>query len=498
MAEPSTTQTPTKKAARHSALATSVWAICALACDDGSLVATRPMAVGHDAGQTDVTHAINQTDVTHAIKPRSRAVTAQEAYFKASVPGALDHFGYPVALSGNTLVVGARDADRAGSDGGAVYVFVHDGARWGQQATLPTSIWGAGDDFGAAIAITGATLAVGVPGDSQGCWFDCGSVRLFTRNGTQWKEQAVIRPFESKHGAVFGTAVAVTAGTLAVGAPAESNNGAAYVFSLVDGHWYQSVRLVTAAPGWAHEFGQAVALSGDTLVVGSPGEDTAVPPSGRAPSNGWKGGGAVYVFVRKAATWIPQAHLKASNAGFSDDFGRSVSIAGDTLVVGAYHEDGGGAGVGADETDNSQPQAGAVYVFVRKAGVWSQQAYLKADTPHEFDEFGASVAIDGDSLVVGAPREGSGGSGINGTVPAQGKHGSGAAYQFHRTGTTWSQEAHLKAAYPDPLDMFGRSVARSGAFVAVGAWGESSAAAGVGGDQEDNSMSQSGAAYVFR
>jgi hypothetical protein len=241
-----------------------------------------------------------------------------------------------------------------------------------------------------------------------------------------------------------------------------------------------------------------VAVSGDTLVVGVPQEDSAaIGVNGDQANNSASSSGAVYVFVRNGDTWSQQAYLKASNTETNDLFGASVAISGDTVVIGANSEDSAATGVNGNQADNSADSAGAVYVFVRNGTTWSQQAYLKASNTGAFDSFGTSVGVSGDTVVVGAYQEDSAATGVNGNDANNSLGSSGAAYVFVRNGTAWSQQAYLKASNPGILDQFGIRVAVSGDTVVVGANREESAATGVNGDQNDNSASNAGAAYVF-
>lgn len=211
---------------------------------------------------------------------------------------------------------------------------------------------------------------------------------------------------------------------------------------------------------------------------------------------------------------MQQVFLKASNTGAGDHFGSAVALAGDTLVVSADQEASGATGVNGDQSNNSAPNAGAVYVFVRSGGSWSQQAYLKASNTGGGDLFGTSVAISGDTVVVGASGEDSDAVGVNAPVGtggcAEGNAGcqpgtqssnasswAGAAYVFVRTGSTWSQQAYLKASNSDASDQFGATVALSGDTVVVGAPIEASMATGVDGYQDNECAPGSGAAYVF-
>jgi hypothetical protein len=208
--------------------------------------------------------------------------------------------------------------------------------------------------------------------------------------------------------------------------------------------------------------------------------------------------GAAYVFVREGTNWIQQAYLKASNTGAGDNFGSSVAISGDTLVVGAELEGSKATGVNGNQSDNSATEAGAAYVFVRNWTNWSQQVYLKASNTGSVDNFGgASVAIFGDTVVVGAPYEASNATGVNGDQSDNSAPGAGAAYVFVRSATNWSQQAYLKPSNTRAFGEFGLSLAISGDTVVVGADGDFSNATGVNGDQSNTNAPFSGAAYVF-
>ena len=163
-----------------------------------------------------------------------------------------------------------------------------------------------------------------------------------------------------------------------------------------------------------------------------------------------------------------EAYLKASNSDELDQFGGSVAISGDTIVVGAFGEDSEANGIGGDQMDNSASSVGAVYVFVRSGDMWSQEAYLKASNSDESDLFGESVAISGDTIVVGARGEDSGANGVNGDETDNSASLAGAAYVFVRNGSTWSQQAYLKASNSEAFDRFGNSVTISGDTLVVG------------------------------
>src|SRR5207249_1931647 len=168
--------------------------------------------------------------------------------------------------------------------------------------------------------------------------------------------------------------------------------------------------------------------------------------------------GAAYVFVRDGTNWVQQAYLKASSTGASDVFGYSVAVSGDTVVVGARWEASNATGVNGNQSNNSASAAGAAYVFVRDGTNWIQQAYLKASNTGAGDWFGFSVAVSGDTIVIGVTHEDSNATGVNGNQTINSATDSGAAYVFVRDGTNWIQQAYLKASNTGAGDQCGSSV----------------------------------------
>ncbi len=209
--------------------------------------------------------------------------------------------------------------------------------------------------------------------------------------------------------------------------------------------------------------------------------------------------------IAAPAGWAPKtvAYLKASNTRHDYQFGASVALSADgsTLAVGSINESSGAKGVNGNQADHSKNDAGAVYVFTRKNGVWAQQAYIKASNPKEAALFGNAVALssDGNTLAVGAYLENSGSAGVNGNQADASADGAGAVYVFTRTGTNWAQQAYIKASNPAEGDQFGFSVALSGDgnTLAAGAIEEASRATGVNGDQKDRGAPGTGAVYVY-
>ena len=245
-------------------------------------------------------------------------------------------------------------------------------------------------------------------------------------------------------------------------------------------------------------FGNASAASGRTMVVGAFQEASAATGvNGSQSDNSAALAGSAYVFIHNGNQWVQQAYLKASNAEADDQFGFSMAISGDTLVVGAPAEESNATGVNGSQADNSLTAAGAAYVFVRTGSQWVQQAYLKASNTKQGQQFGWSVAISGNTIVVGAPGEKSNATGVNSNQVDNSLNEAGAAYVFVRSGTTWSQQAYLKASNTEAEDSFGYSVGVADNTIVVGAYREDSDAVVVNGDQTDNTAPNAGAAYVF-
>ena len=472
-------------------------------------------------------------------------------YFKASTSDASDGFGVTVSLStdGNTLAVGAvgegsnatgingDQSDNSAGSSGAAYVFVRSGTSWSQQAYIKASNTGASDQFGISLSLSGDgnTLAVGanaedsnatgINGDqSDNSASFSGAAYVYVRSGTSWSQQAYIKASNAEAGDSFGQSLSlsVDGNTLAVGANTEASNatgingdqsdnsviaaGAAYVFVRSGTSWSQQAYIKASNTGASDQFGVSLSLSGDgnTLAVGANAEaSNATGINGDQSDNSASFSGATYVYVRSGTSWSQQAYIKASNAEASDSFGRSLSlsVAGNTLAVGASGEDSNATGINGDQSDNSAGTSGAAYVFVRSGTSWSQQAYVKASNTEASDRFGLAVSLsaDGSALAVGASGEDSNAAGINGDQSDNSASGSGAAYVFVRSGAMWSQQAYAKASNTGGDDQFGAAVGLSadGNTLAVGADDESSNATGVGGDQSDNSASRSGAAYVY-
>ncbi|SNT19023.1 FG-GAP repeat-containing protein [Noviherbaspirillum humi] len=489
-----------------------------------------------------------------AVKGLTSSLAEAIGYFKGS-NSKVGRFGESAALSadGTTLAVGASsefssaigiNGDPTGSttvsSSGAVYVFLKNNGTWSQQAFIKASNPGDSDAFGSAIALSadGNTLAVGANKEdsvatgingnqADNSASDSGAVYVFSRQNGNWIQQAYVKASNTPMGAdqLFGNSVALSSDgdILAVGAPRESSlatgvngnqnnsgatfSGAVYVFVRSGSAWSQQAYIKASNTQASDSFGYSVALSSDgsTLAVGANGEDSSSTGiNGDQANNGASDSGAVYVFVRAGSAWSQQAYLKASNTSADARFGDSVALSADgsTLAVGASLENSSATGINGDSSNNTSTYSGAVYVFTRSGGVWSQQAYIKASNTGAGDEFGASISLssDGNTLAVSAYGEDSSATTLNGEQSSNAASASGAAYVFTRSGVNWTQQAYVKATNTQASDAFGSSVAMSGdgKTLAVGAVGEDSYSTGIGGDQnDDQSNSQKGAVYLY-
>lgn len=321
-----------------------------------------------------------------------------------------------------------------------------------------------------------------------------------------------------------------------------NDSGAVYVFVQNDGSWSQQAYIkATNAERYDH-FGVSLALSADgsVLAVGSHREESSETGiDGDQTDNSASLSGAVYVYTQSDGSWSQQGYIKASNTGAGDFFGISLALSSDgkvmavgasreqsgatgvngdqtdlfgsslalsangrVLAVGSPQEDSGATGIDGDQTDNSTSAAGAVYLFTQSGDTWSQQAYIKASNAALFDQFsrgGVALSSDGSVLAVGAIGEGSSATGINGDQTNNSASNSGTVYLFTQSSGTWSQQAYIKASNTEEDDQFGSSLTLSpnGRILAVAANEEDGQATGINGDPTDNSLTDSGAVYVF-
>ncbi|MCH8152828.1 MAG: hypothetical protein IH830_10715 [Planctomycetes bacterium] len=392
--------------------------------------------------------------------------TTERQKLTASDASGLDRFGISVAVSGDVAVVGAQTDDdaRPGNqvcDSGSAYVFRFNGFNWVQEQKLLASDAACDDRFGFSVSTSGDLAVVGAWGDDDVCpdFPPCnsGSAYVFRFNGTNWIQEAKLTASDAGIYDVFGWSVSISGEVAVVGAyhdsPIDVNSGSAYVFVKPPGGWVnmtETAKLLPSDGAWNDQFGWSVSISGDVIVVGAHFDD----------DNAFNAGSA-YVFDKPPGGWVDMtetAKLTASNAAVQDQFGTSVSITGDTAIVGA-------------PTWSFDPTGpGSAYVFVRSGSTWTQQAKLTASDAALGDQFGRSVSISGATAIVGAFGDSDNGS------------QSGSAYVFIKSGAIWVEEAKLLASDAAAGDYFGYSVAVSGGGGLIGAF------------RDDGST---GSAYVF-
>lgn len=393
-----------------------------------------------------------------------------------------DRFGATVALDGDSVLIGASlDDTGIGVNAGSAYVFTRTGSAWSLQQKLLPATANMGDLFGAAVALSGNVAVVGAPGVDSGFWYDSGSAFVFERSGTAWSQTAILAPPSPTNVASYGNAVAVSGGTavlgatggysasstpayvfragagtwaleaalppdgpippyfgtsvaasgssVLVGAPGFDQTGAAFVFTFPAGAWALQARLDNTGTTRGDAFGSVVVVDGDTMAVGSPGDDTLSA----------RGSGSVTVFGRTGGVWTAQQKL-VPEPGDARRFGRSLALEGDLLVVGAgeYYF-----------------SSGSVYLF-RKSGSWSQEQKLTPTATNT--DFGASVATSGGTVLVGEPN-----------AEVDGVYGAGAVSAFVRPAAAWVVQQRLKAPTPEYYSRFGTGLALGGDTAVIGA-----------------------------
>jgi hypothetical protein len=379
----------------------------------------------------------------------SAAVSYTEQKITASDGDEYDYFGDSVSISDDTLVVGAYLDDDNGMNSGSAYVFERISGTWAQVTKLKASDGDEGDIFGASVSISGDTLVVGAQGNGN----YIGSAYIFNRDQggpDNWGQVKKITASDAVQD--FGLSVSISGDTVVVGTFTES----AYIFYRDEGgpdNWGQ-VKKITSSDG-LKEFGVSVSISGDTVVVGaSIGE-----------GNEFESGSA-YIFYRDRGgpdNWGEVQKLTASDGGPVELFGISVSISGDTVVVGTLFGDG------------NELNSGSAYIFYRDEGGpdnWGEVQKITASDGSAYAYFGRSVSNSGDTVVVGAISGGVGGS----------------AYIFYRDEggpDNWGEVQKITASDNESSDRFGTSVSISDDTLAVGAY------------LDDDNGENSGSAYVF-
>jgi hypothetical protein len=420
-------------------------------------------------------------------RPTSQVVTEDYTqvsnYIKASNTDAGDTF-HVLAVSGDGLrmAVGAstedsaatgvngNEASNSAASSGAVYIFRNDNGIWVQEAYLKASNTDAGDFFGRAVDM-----------DERG-------IRVFVGAYQEDSSATGINGNQANN--------------------SQNNSGAVYVFRRIGTTWSQEAYIKSSNSRGGDNFGYKLSVSdvGNVLAVSAPGEDSnATGIDGDQSDNSASNSGAVYMFERNGTTWTQQSYIKASNTEAQDQFGFydvAVSGNGTKLAVGAAGERSNATGINGDQNDNSVNGAGAVYVYGYDGTNWYQEAYVKPINSVVGISFGfrLSLSRDGNVLAASGPGDASASTGINGNPANTGAGGSGAVYIYKKQGFNWNFDSYIKSSNSEASDSFGYQLSMddSGSVLAVSAISEDSMATGINGSQNDNSNTQSGAAYLFK
>ena len=370
--------------------------------------------------------------------PVNNAAAAEQRLL-ASGGAASDDFGTSVAVDGDTAVVGAPNDDQGR---GSVFVFARFGNTWTQTAKLTATDRALGDALGSSVAIDGDTIVAGARLDDIELKSDQGSVYTFTRTGGNRTETAKLTATDGVVGDNLGVSVAIDGDRIVAGATTPDvgttpSPGAAYTFTSTGVNPRTQAAKLTASDGAADDrFGISVAIDGDTIVVGANSDDV--------PANADQG--SAYTFPR--AGGAQTAKLTASDGAEADNLGFSVAIDGTTIVAGAPSENPGTSG-----------DQGAAYTFTRTGGDRSHAAKLTRSDAAEGDRLGYSVAVDGGTIVAGALQDDFGTPLIT---------NAGSAYTFTNSGGAFAEAATLRASDAAASDEFGSSVAVDGETIVAG------------------------------
>ncbi len=364
-----------------------------------------------------------------------------------------DNFGNAVAADGDLIVVGARLDDDRGRDSGSAYVYRWNGAMWVLEQKLLASDGLSGDFFGGSVAVDGDVIVVGATGRDTFA-ADDGAAYVFRWNGASWVQQVQVKSSDPDQFASFGSSVAISGDFVVVGAHLDRTSGvffgSAYTFHWNGTVWTSKTKLLAFDRAMGDLFGTSVSISGTSIVVGAPGDDSAsLLNTGSAYVYGWNG-----------TAWVHKQKIVAFDAAATDELGESVAISGDLIVAGSRLDDDFGS------------NSGSAYAFRWNGTSWVLEQKLRATDGAASDFFGDSVAADGDAIVVGSNGDDDRGS------------ASGSAYAFHWNGASWV-EHKLLASDGAAADSFGSSVTVSGDVIAVGS------------PLDDDRGLNSGSAYVY-
>ncbi|MBB6520755.1 FG-GAP repeat protein [Pseudoteredinibacter isoporae] len=350
----------------------------------------------------------------------------------ASDGQAEDQFGYSVAIDGRTALVGAFRADEGEiQDSGSAYVYTLDSEGWRFEAKLVAGAPLEGDTLGGNLALKNDTAVLGVIGRDDVAE-NAGAVLVFERESGKWYEKQWLMAADAKKGDSFGQSIALTDNTLVIGAPRSDasavDSGSAYVYQRMNNQWQFQAKLTASDGAEGDLFGISATIDGNTILVGADLNDEKAEKAG-----------AVYAFVYDGTQWYQQAKLMAEDGGAVDIFGVRVSLSGDTALISARRDDVEGVGV----------DAGSAYIFERSKGQWSQTQKLLAPDGKADDRFGRGVALKGNTAIISAMHN------------DEKDNNAGALYVYKKVAGDWAYSSKILAVDGMAGDRLGWNVALS-------------------------------------
>lgn len=307
-------------------------------------------------------------------------IQQQHLTAKDSAPG--DQFGWSIALQGNTVLIGSRLDDDKGFNSGSVYVYTRHAGLWIEQQKLTAIDGSANDQYGLTLSLADNTAVIGAPFDDDN-GFDSGSAYIYTLKAEEWTLQQKLTATDAASGDQYGWSVALDGNSALIGARFDDdkgfNSGSAYLYSLDAEAWLLKQKLTAADGSDNDQFSWSVALDNNTAVIGARFDDDMGINSGSA-----------YVFTRSGDSWGLQEKLTASDGAPGNQYSWSIALQGDTVIIGNPFD------------DNKYRLSGSTYVYTRNVDLWSEIQKMTASKELLGDRYGISVALEGNTMLVGA------------------------------------------------------------------------------------------------
>ncbi len=374
-----------------------------------------------------------------------------------AAPG--DTFGSSVSISENVILIGVPLSDDAcpsdpDCNSGSAYVYHRTGSEWTQEKKLVASDAACGDLFGRSVSVSEDVAVVGAVLDDCG-ESDCGSAYVFRYGDREWSQEAKLTASDAAPWDAFGLALSANGNKVAIGAHnvgntgrwSQDGHGAVYAYEFDGLNWTEQAKLVASDRGPRAWFGRSVSLDDNVVIIG-------------ASNDGDLAAGAAYVFRFDGDTWVEETKLTASDPTWFDNFGWSVSVSGDLVIVGDDKDDD-------RDLDYQYCDSGSAHVYRFDGGSWSLEAKLLASDAACSDQFGYTLSVDNDTVIVGKITDGH----------------PGAAYVYRFDGISWAEHNKLTVS-PVPT-WFGRAVSVASGIAVVSAM------------SDDHAGFHSGSAFVF-